>query len=247
MATKKASKKADATAAVRKAAQEGLKGFDDKAVVDQIVTAYRKHELAEKHSEAMAEAAWKVCCLAQDIREQNKSLHREAWRSAWRKSMAGIMPQLFAKKISWVEQTERKTKNGVKVGYKLTSYGQNISSDANRTGQFDIDAKACGGLRATREAIKAAAKAEAEANMSDADRQVSDAEKAFRKAVKGWAEVLQKTGSPDAWERAAAAVVELAEREAADLAAQEKLETAAAKAEPEGEPEGEPEAEAKAA
>ena len=204
------SKKANATQAVVQANQKGLEGFEDKQVADAIVAAHKAAMLADKHSEAKAAAAYAVCCEAQRIRAINASISAEAFASSWRYSMRGILPRLYAAKVSWVEQTERKLKSGeIEVGYKLTSYGRNISSDASQTGQYDIDAIEAGSLTGVRKAIKAAKQAEAEQAETDAERELRELRESYLELAKQALDLLDDAESVEAWQTACAVMGEL--------------------------------------
>lgn len=144
---------ANATPSVATAAKHGLKGFQTRKIVAAIKQAAEASALMEEQSELRAKQAFTVCTIAQSIRKQNKLLDRQAWSDSWRASIKGILPELYAAKVPWVERTDPKD-NTKSTTYKLTSYGQNISSNANQVGQFDIDAKMCGSLQSIRRAIK---------------------------------------------------------------------------------------------
>jgi hypothetical protein len=205
-----ATSKAKATQAVMQANQRGLDGFDDKQVADAIVAAHKAASLADKHSEAKAAAAYAVCCEAQRIRAINATIDAEAFASSWRYSMRGILPRLYAAKVTWVEQTERKLKSGdVEIGYKLTSYGRNISSDASQTGQYDIDAVGAGSLMGVRKAIKEAKQAEAEAAETDQERELRELRESYLELAKQAQSLLEDAESVEAWQMACEVMAEL--------------------------------------
>lgn len=166
MSTNKA-KAANATAPVREASTHGLKGFDGRSIVKAVTEAFKQSQIAGTATEAKAAAAYSVCCEANKVRKENATLDREAWSNSWRSSVRGILPQLHASGIGWVEQTETVKDGQSRIGYRLTSYGQNISSDANQVGQYDIDTEQAESLQGVRKAIKAAKEAEALEDMTD--------------------------------------------------------------------------------
>ena len=166
---------ANATSQVIEASTHGLDGFDGRAIVRAVSEAFTQASIARDASDAKAAAAFTVCSEAQRVRARNATLDRDAWSNSWRSSVKGILPQLHAAGIEWVEQTSTTLNDGSeRIGYRLTSYGQNISSDANQVGQYDIDADEAGSLQAVRKAIKAAKEAEAEAELTDEQRECQE-------------------------------------------------------------------------
>jgi hypothetical protein len=184
----------------------GLHGFDDKAVSLLIIEAAEQAATAKDASEAKAKAALRVCQIASGLRlddSENSKLTSDDWASQWRYSLRGILPRLHKAKIEWVEQTERKLKDGsTVVGYKLTGYGRNISSDANRTGQYGIDARKCDSLMEVRKAIEAAKQQESEAAESEVERTCRELAGVFDDGIKALRKLLVEAESPEAWQSA---------------------------------------------
>lgn len=214
MATsKKASTKeraANVNENIAEAARHGLNGFDDKTVAALIIEAHERASEASTAADAKAQAAYNVCCVAQRLRRENDTLDREAWSTAWRASMKGILPRLHAAGVSWVEQTERTLKDGtVKAGFKLTSYGQNISSDASRTGAYNIDAESLESLTQVRGAIKAAIEAEAAEEMTDEQKLCREMDDTLVEGFKVLRKLLSDAESVDAYQGALDTMAEL--------------------------------------
>jgi hypothetical protein len=148
-----------------------------------------------------------VCRHASKLRiddDVNSKLTSDDFASQWRYSVKGIMPQLHAAGIDWVEQTERKLADGtVSTGYKLTKYGRNISSDASQCGQYaftpnhEIDARKLDSLQECRKAIKAAKEAEALAAETDTEREMREVLEQFDTGVKLLRDLLVDSENPE--------------------------------------------------
>lgn len=207
--------KAKGNKQVVEAKLRGLHGFSDKKVADSIIEAHSEAKAASDHAEAKAKAALAVCRESSRLRmddSENAKLTAEDWASQWRYSMRGILPRLHKAGIDWVEQTETTLKDGsVKIGYKLTGYGRNISSDANQVGQYGIDARKCDSLREVRKALEVAKTAEAEAAESEVERECRELAEVFDHGVKTLRKLLAEAESPEAWQSAIDAVAEQVE------------------------------------
>jgi hypothetical protein len=207
--------KAKGNKQVVEAKLRGLHGFSDKAVTDAIITAHSEAAKAADHAEAKAKAALEVCRVASTLRiddAENSKLTAEDWASQWRYSMRGVLPLLHKAGIDWVEQTETTLKSGeVRIGYKLTGYGRNISSDANQCGQYDVDARKCESLREVRAALKAAKEAEAIEAESEVEAECRELSVVFDDGVKALRKLLAEAESPEAWKAAIDAVAEQVE------------------------------------
>lgn len=214
---------------VVEAKQQGLHGFQDKQIADQIVEAHKQDGSAKTHAEAKAKAALKVCRIASKLRiddEINSKLTAEDWASQWRKSVQGVLPRLHAAGIDWVEQTERKLKDGTtQVGYKMSGYGRNISSDANQTGQYSIDARKCDSLMDVRKAIKVAKQAEAEAAETDQEKELRELSELYHQGIDALTALLVEAESAEAWQTAIDQLAEMVEANSMEVPEIEVSET----------------------
>jgi hypothetical protein len=212
MTTNKDKSQAAATPAVIEGNTLGLKGFNGSAIVKAVSAAFTSANEAKTHAEAKAEAAFTVCVEAQRVRAENKLLDREAWSNSWRSSVRGILPQLHAAGIDWVEQTATTLNDGSeRIGYKLSGYGQNISSDANQTGQYDIDAVKAESLQGVRKAIKACKAAEELADMSPEQLECAELAGLLDDGFKVLKQLLAEAESAEAYQVALESMAEMIE------------------------------------
>lgn len=220
MATRKGKVKADAPVEIREASQKGLKGFDDKAISDSIISAHKQALVEGKAAEAKAAAAFAVCVIAAKLRESkdNRNLADEAFTSGWRYSMRGLYPRLHAAQVSWVEQSRSKDKEGnEKVSYKLSAYGKNISSDAQQAAIYLTSAtvEESGSLMAVRKAIRNRKQELADAEMTDEQRDCQRLHAEIKQAVDAILAGLAEIESPKAYLEVAEMLLPVAEYVAA--------------------------------
>jgi len=204
---------ANAPVVVQEASQKGLRGFDDKAVTDAIVKAFEQATIAGVATDAKEAAAFVLCQSGTALRhdQHNALLSDDAFQQGWRYSTRGILPRLFTAGVTWVEQTTREMSDGtVKVGYKLTQYGRNISSAACRSGLFLTvnETDEAGSYRGVLDAIKVKADAAIWEELTDEQKECREQAELFSAGVKVLRGLLKQAECSESWKMSVESIAE---------------------------------------
>ncbi len=211
------SKQANAIKEIRDAHAKGLQGFVDKDVVALFKDSHKAANAESKAAATKAQAAYELCRYANALRysDDNRNLSDEAFEQGWVYSMKGILPALKTARVSWVEKTQRKLADGsIKHGYKLTSYGQNLSSNAKAAAVWlkPEDMEQLDSLQGIRKAIKKRRDIVAEAELTDEQRKCNELAEQLKTGFALLSKLLADAESAEAYEMELVAMAEAVER-----------------------------------